>query len=276
MAKFRFSATTIRSLNKLLDEGFVLKSGLSKSAKAEIDILLDNSILRIEGKRIVVNRELELLDLIAATPDAPDELDHASAAKLFGDAHKGGRQKQFAILVRSREACVWKRLDSDVSVSVSEICDKTGVAAIAIESDDDWYSNEPIAFVENDFCLWNCERFPLPQEVTSVIAYHGMADSRLIDWLGFRKRAPKVFWCPDYDYVGLNNYLRASGKADVQLWVPPTFDLLLKSTAVNPERLRKQKHLVESLRQSNDPDVQKVLSSLMAAGGGIDHEAFIE
>jgi hypothetical protein len=276
MAKFRFSATTIRSLNKLLDEGFVLKSGLSKSAKAEIDILLDNSILRIEGKRIVVNRELELLDLIAATPDAPDELDHASAAKLFGDAHKGGRQKQFAILVRSRGACVWKRLDSDVSVSVSEICDKTGVAAIAIESDDDWYSNEPIAFVENDFCLWNCERFPLPQEVTSVIAYHGMADSRLIDWLGFRKRAPKVFWCPDYDYVGLNNYLRASGKADVQLWVPPTFDLLLKSTAVNPERLRKQKHLVESLRQSNDPDVQKVLSSLMAAGGGIDHEAFIE
>ncbi len=276
MAKFRFSATTIRSLNKLLDEGFVLKSGLSKSAKAEIDILLDNSILRIEGKRIVVNRELELLDLIAATPDAPDELDHASAAKLFGDAHKGGRQKQFAILVRSRGACVWKRLDSDVSVSVSEIGDKTGVAAIAIESDDDWYSNEPIAFVENDFCLWNCERFPLPQEVTSVIAYHGMADSRLIDWLGFRKRAPKVFWCPDYDYVGLNNYLRASGKADVQLWVPPTFDLLLKSTAVNPERLRKQKHLVESLRQSNDPDVQKVLSSLMAAGGGIDHEAFIE
>ncbi|TQV78160.1 hypothetical protein FKG94_13895 [Exilibacterium tricleocarpae] len=276
MAKFRFSAATIRSLNKLLDEGFVLKSSLSKSAKAEIDVLLDNSILRVEGKRIVVNREPELLELMAATPDSPEELDHASAAKLFGDAHKGGRQKQFAILVRSRGDCVWRRLDSDVSVSVSDICDKTGIASIVIEPSDDWYSDETIAFVENDFCLWNCQRFPLPEEVTSVIAYHGMADSRLIDWLGFRKRAPKVFWCPDYDYVGLNNYLRASTKADVQLWVPPTFDLLLESTAVNPERLRKQKHLVESLRQSNDPDVQKVLSSLMAAGGGIDHEAFIE
>jgi len=276
MAKFRFSAATIRSLNKLLDEGFVLKSSLSKSAKAEIDVLLDNGILRVEGKRIVVNREPELLELMAATPDFPEELDHASAAKLFGDAHKGGRQKQFAILVRSRGDCVWRHLDSDVSVSVSDICDKTGIASIVIEPGDDWYSDEPIAFVENDFCLWNCERFPLPEEVASVIAYHGMADSRLIDWLGFRKRAPKVFWCPDYDYVGLNNYLRASAKADVQLWVPPTFGLLLESTAVNPERLRKQKHLVESLRQSNDPDVQKVLSSLMAAGGGIDHEAFIE
>lgn len=276
MAKFRFSATTLRALNKLLDEGFVLKSSLSKSAKTEIDVLLDNSILRIEGKRIVVNREPELLALMAATPDIPNELDHASAAKLFGDAHKGGRQKQFAILAKSRGDCVWRRLDSDVSVSVSDFCDKTGVASIAIESSDDWYSDEPIAFVENDFCLWNCERFPLPEEVTSVIAYHGMADSRLIDWLGFRRRAPKVFWCPDYDYVGLNNYLRATAKADVQLWVPPTFDLLLKSTAVNPERLRKQKHLVENLRQSHDSDIQRVLSSLMAAGGGIDHEAFIE
>lgn len=276
MAKFRFSATTLRALNKLLDEGFILKSSLSKSAKTEIDVLLDNSILHIEGKRIAVNREPELLELMAASPDVPNELDHASAAKLFGDAHKGGRQKQFAILVRSRGDCVWRRLDSHISVSVSDICDKTGVASIAIEPDDDWYSDGPIAFVENDFCLWNCERFPLPEEVTSVIAYHGMADSRLIDWLGFRKRAPKVFWCPDYDYVGLNNYLRASAKADVQLWVPLTFDLLLESTAVNPERLRKQKHLVENLRQSHDPDVQKVLSLLMAAGGGIDHEAFIE
>lgn len=71
-------------------------------------------------------------------------------------------------------------------------------------------------------------------------------------------------------------YLRASAKADVQLWVPPAFDLLLESTAVNPERLRKQQHLVKKLQQSSDLDVQKVLSSLMAAGGGIDHEAFIE
>lgn len=276
MAKFRFSVTTLKSINKLLNEGFVLKSSLSKSAKTEIGVLLDNSILRIEGKRIVVNREPELLELIAATPDIPNELDHASAAKLFGDAHKGGRQKQFAILAKSRGGCVWRRLDSDVSVSVSDICDKTGVASIAIEPGDDWYSDEPIAFVENDFCLWNCKRFPLPEEVTSVIAYHGMADSRLIDWLGFRMRAPKVFWCPDYDYVGLNNYLRASAKADVQLWVPPAFDLLLESTAVNPERLRKQQHLVKKLQQSSDLDVQKVLSSLMAAGGGIDHEAFIE
>ena len=80
MAKFRFSAATLRSLNKLLDEGFVLKSSLSKSAKAEIDVLLDNGILRVEGKRIVVNREPELLELMAATPDFPEELDHASAA----------------------------------------------------------------------------------------------------------------------------------------------------------------------------------------------------
>ncbi len=276
MAKFRFRASTIRTLNKLLDEGFVLKGGLSKSAKAEIDVLLDNRILRIEGKRIVVNREPELLELITATPDSPDEIDHASAAKLFGDAHKGGRQQQLAILVRTRGHSVWKRIDSNANISVSDISDKTGVAAIAIEPDDDWYSNEPIAFVENDFCLWNCERFPLPEAVASVIAYHGMADSRLIDWLSFRPRAPKVFWCPDYDYVGLGNYVRASAKADIELWVPPTFDLLLDSTAVNPDRLRKQQRLVKNLQQSNDPDVQKVLSSLIAAGGGIDHEAFIE
>ena len=90
MAKFRFSATTIRSLNKLLDQGFVLKSGLSKSAKVEIDVLLDNGILRVEGKRIVVNREPELLELMAATPDSPEELDLPVPRSYLGMPIKGG------------------------------------------------------------------------------------------------------------------------------------------------------------------------------------------
>lgn len=203
-------------------------------------------------------------------------LNHADAARFYGDAHRGGRQPKLALLLRTQGYCLWRKVDSDLQMETSIISDTMGIASIAITPEDDWYCDQAIAFVENEYCLWNCKTFPLPSEVAGIITYHGTADSRLIDWLAYQKRAPKVFWCPDYDYVGLNNYVRVKSKADVTLWIPDQLEDMLNSPANNPQRLEDQKKLVPNLLKCGDSDVQNVLRLLLAAGGGTDHEAFVE
>ncbi len=111
-----------------------------------------------------------------------------------------------------------KAWDSDVvwqnandRMRPSELTARFGVAALQINAEpsleQDWQCNRPLFLVENQALFDRCDW--LPQDFKGCLAYYaGQLSEVLLQWLAEQKRTDEVILFPDYDGVGLNNYVR--------------------------------------------------------------------
>ncbi|MGD0959176.1 MAG: hypothetical protein ABSB19_05150 [Methylomonas sp.] len=89
----------------------------------------------------------------------------------------------------------------------ADLTARFGVAAMRIGPIYAWRSNKPLLLVENQ-ALFDRHDW-LPEEFDGCLAYYaGQLSDVLIRWLSAQKRTNDVILFPDYDGVGLSNYVR--------------------------------------------------------------------
>jgi hypothetical protein len=114
------------------------------------------------------------------------------------------------LLIKSWDAdVVWQNAND--RMQPSEHTARFGVAALQINaglsSGQDWQCNRPLLLVENQALFDQCDW--LPQDFKGCLAYYaGQLSDVLLQWLAEQKRTNEVILFPDYDGVGLSNYVR--------------------------------------------------------------------
>ncbi|MGR5419673.1 DUF7281 domain-containing protein [Vibrio sp. PNB22_4_1] len=90
------------------------------------------------------------------------------------------------------------------------------------------HTHHSIWLVENQALFDRLDWLP-NNEPTTVIWYRGQLHNKLIDWLSVPERASMVYFFPDYDGVGLNNYRRLKERLEdrTEFWMMPKWKELL-------------------------------------------------
>ena len=100
---------------------------------------------------------------------------------------------------------VWE--DGNSQLHVSELTKNFGAAVLQINLGQAWHSNKPLFLVENQ-ALFDCTDW-LPKNFNGSLAYYaGQLSELLLQWLAQQKRIDVVTLFPDYDGVGLSNFVR--------------------------------------------------------------------
>lgn len=89
----------------------------------------------------------------------------------------------------------------------SELTERFGVAALRIGAGQGWQCNSPLLLVENQALFDRCDWLPL--NFKGCLAYYaGHLSDLLLLWFSAQKRSENVILFPDYDGIGLSNYVR--------------------------------------------------------------------
>jgi hypothetical protein len=106
----------------------------------------------------------------------------------------------------------------------SNLTTRFGLAALQIKAGYSWYSNRPLLLVENQALFDRCDW--VPEDFNgSLVYYAGQLSDVLLHWFSAKKRTDEVILFPDYDGIGLSNYVRLADAvhADTSLnfyWLP--------------------------------------------------------
>ena len=127
-----------------------------------------------------------------------------------------GTERHSKIGKTSHDCCylLMKAWDSEVvwdngnsTMQVSELTENFGAAVLQISLGQTWQTNRPLLLVENQALFDRCDW--LPENFNGSLAYYaGQLSELFLQWLAEQKRTDVVILFPDYDGVGLSNFVR--------------------------------------------------------------------
>jgi len=143
---------------------------------------------------------------------------------LQRDSKKGQSTHETSYLLMKcwHESVFWK--NGETTFYPEKLTREFGVAALQIQVNQAWQSHFPLLLVENQ-ALFNCPNW-LPENFDGCLIYYaGQLSNVVLRWFAEQKRAEKVILFPDYDGVGLSNYVRLAralhGKSKLEFfWLP--------------------------------------------------------
>lgn len=195
----------------------------------------------------------------------------ASAVALHGDAHAGKNDTLIFHLSVKGTVC-WH--NHGKVVHLTRIINDCGMASLIVRPEDKWSTNSPIALVENLDLVVNADRYfkNIPFE-GSIIYYAGWASGKTLEWLKQQNNPPRII-LPDYDLIGLNNYLKLKNIfPEIKLYIPDNLEELVRRYG-NAKRLKDQSgHGYRVV--TDDADAQMVLTLIEKYGQCLDQEALI-
>ncbi len=265
-------------LIKIIEQGYLLSSTVPQSAEPKIQQFRDAGFISWEksgrGSRYVLVDPYSIKKLLEATGyhGSTDGLTpKAKAVSRHGDAHAG---KDDSILIQisvKGEDIYWRK--NEKPVDIKTIVKDCGMASIVIRSEDKWRTNSPIALVENiDLLIYSKKYFAQIPFQGNILYYAGWAGARVIEWLKKQSKAPQIIF-PDYDFVGLKNYLKLKNSfPELQIYIPDELPELVRRFG-NKKKFVKQSQKY-SLEQ-NDADVHSVYSLMQKYGKCLDQESLL-
>ena len=165
-----------------------------------------STVYRIINRQSVINylRQLHPLDnesLPANLPVRSRNIGTERHSKIGKTSHDC-----CYLLMKAWDAeVVWD--DGNSILQVSELTENFGAAVIQISLGQAWQSNRPLLLVENQTLFDRCDW--LPEKFNGSLAYYaGQLSELLLQWLAEQKRTDVVILFPDYDGVGLSNFVR--------------------------------------------------------------------
>ncbi len=195
----------------------------------------------------------------------------AKAVALHGDAHKG-RDATMLLTLSAADHAEWS--NGDNTLNVTDYVSKFGIASMAIRPGDQWYTNQPVALVENlDPVLYASKYFGKVDFHGSIIYYSGWLSESFLAWLTEIKRAPSYVLFADYDLVGIKNYLRAKQRIgnSLSMYIPANIkELLLRFGKALESKSDRQ--LIES---SGDCEAIGLYRTLLETGRRLDQESIL-
>ena len=271
-------ASTHKYLLKLLDTGKLSQSSISKSVLPVIEQFRDAGFVQWQrsgrgGIFTLKNRKAveKLLEGTGYHGQIEDLSPKAKSVAFNKNAH-GGRDNTLLFLLATTPDVLWYK--NGEPLNIFEIVQKCGVASILVRPEDDWRTDHPIALVENkDLLVYATRYFKRIQFKGNIMYYGGWVSNRVIEWLKQQEKPPHIIF-PDYDIVGLTNYLKLKAEfPDIKLYIPNNLSDLLKRFG-NAEKLKTKasRRLIETTR---DKDARRVYSLILKYGVGLDQESLM-
>lgn len=252
-------------------------STVPKAAKPDIANLVTTGFIHWEksgggaryhlGNAQAVN---ELLEASGYLEDHQGLTPKAIAVARHGDAHRG-RDDAMLLMLSTAGQPRWH--NQDVILDVRNQVNQFGIASLVVRPGDNWVTDEPVALVENlDLAIYGKQYFERIGFHGSILYYSGWISKALLDWLSESNRSPGYTIFPDYDLVGIKNYLVAKQRLGpmLNIHIPDNLPELLNKFG-NSEKLQSQtdRALIE---KSKDKDALYVYRALLESGKGIDQE----
>ena len=271
--------STKNTLIALLSEGQIKRSQLSKTAKPLVEQFVSAKVLKKQrsGNGVIYT----LLDsgpikkyLEATGYHGPTEhlTPKGQAVANYGDAH-AGKGKTLIFHLSATDTVWW--YNHGEAVYLSGIIDDCGMASIAVHPEDKWTTNHPIALVENlDLLVYADKYFENIPFKGNIMYYAGWVSSKAIEWLKQQENPPDIIF-PDYDLVGLNNYLKLKEIfPEIKLYIPDGLEDLFRRFG-SVKRLKTQRGKDFTVNPGKDKDVQYVYSLILKYGKCLDQESLL-
>lgn len=174
----------------------------------QIEILKQgrSTVYRIINRQSVINylRQLHPLDEDSLPANLPTRSRNIGIDRN-SKAGKTGHECCYLLMKAWDSEVVWQ--DENKAMHISELTKHFGAAALQINVGHAWQCNRPLLLVENQALF---DRYDwLPVNFNGCLAYYaGQLSDVLLQWLSEQKRTDEVILFPDYDGVGLSNYVR--------------------------------------------------------------------
>ena len=277
----------IRLLEKLLEQGHLLDSawGINGSGRDLCEELSAMRLIELDLKQRWQFRPRNYSALLRHKEQLESEQQEYLSVKVnhsarSGDSQsaKGSEHKYY--LLNAWKPCEWFHLENpEQTFDLYQACQFSGPVSLTFHPADDLACDQPLALLENIEPLHQLEQMTGREHFGCALFYHGNLSESLLRWLTAHRRAPEIWLFPDYDYVGLTNYLRIKDTLpDVQLFVPDDLEERLRNRNQGCAQRTEDQYKkidMERLNASNDPQVQWVMSILKGTDKGLSQESLL-
>jgi len=272
-------------LDTLLEQGSLPKSGCSASLMRCLKPLIDSGVVVDErsgaGRRMVVSNNSALANFIHTrfpNAEVPQETPNRIAALArFRDTKALRTDTRDVVVLRSwSDVAMWRE---HRPVPVATATREHGTFSFVLTPDSPYELRTACALVENPTVLLDFERLGLSASIPVALYAGGRTSRRVLQWLASQTASTfSLLHLPDYDPVGLNEFLRvrAALGTRARLHVPEN---LAKAFARfgNSDLVRRESSpaLIRGLRQGTIPEVRGVLDLIEHHNAGLEQEALL-
>ena len=200
----------------------------------------------------------------------------------YRDSKSGRHQHDSSyLLLKGTPGARWQRCDGARFDLAAETASRgASVLALGPELQDDWTSDGELWLLENQEVFDRLDWLPAGTRA-SLVWYRGQLENNLIEWLAQRPRASRLVLFPDYDGVGLDNYLRLRRRlgSQVAFWLMPDWEQKLIRYGDNALWNRTAadfRTAVEQLEQQGeplDPALHQLIGCMSRYGLALEQEA---
>lgn len=187
-------------VRKQLDE-FALRT-------RQIEVMREgrSTVYRILNRVALQNyyQQLHPVDPSDLSEDLPDRSRNIGINR---NSKKGrsGHETSYLLMKAWDDDVVWQ--NGQHTLPVATMTRHFGAAVLQINSDQAWLCNCPLLLVENQ-ALFDRPDWLEPDFDGCLIYYAGQISDWMLNWFSALPRSPQLVLFPDYDGVGLSNYLR--------------------------------------------------------------------
>ena len=275
--------STRRNLLGLAEQGRLRLSAIGRPALREMQPLFDSGVIAIvrsgSGQALQVQHANALETFMRvhfpqdeAVADLPAR---ANALRTMRNTKQARTKESAMLLLRALRPlhCVLDGKGLDV-FSLTQSC---GAVAVVLDGKRFWEMQGQIALIENMECFLHAERMQLG--VDAVIYTAGRLSGIALDYLGSGNLHDcSYLHCPDYDPVGLAEYVRyrARLRDRIQLYVPENLRELLQTYGKSALLQGRNGQIMQTLRREANADMKAILQMLDEANAGLEQEILIQ
>lgn len=269
--------------HRLLQTGTLPRSECGRALVRALKPLFDSGVIRWEkaagGQRLAVTNVPAFQRWFRQHfPDGQLSEDAASSRVRAVAQYRDSKalRSNLPVLVCLRSTRDGGLLRDGVPVETTRATKEHGVFAFTLTNPTVYSLQGTCALIENLAVFQSFERLPL-EAALAIWTTGGTNSNRFLDWLASNiQRGLRILHLPDYDPVGLTEFLRHYKRLGdaVTLYLPDDLPALFSSHS-NASLLTKQKNqrLLMALRKSEHPIVRQVVALMDECNRGLEHEA---
>ena len=272
-----------RHLSILSDSSSLPASSISKADRQRLLTLFDAGVIEEvrsgAGRRLVVTNQSALRAFVQSLYPSGlegfkgDLPSRSRAVAERRDSKKAIGKRQTILLVRGFNGCTFRKDES--RLPVADWTESAGVASLCLASMKGWRCQGTLGLVENLEAFWHIEK--IAPFVDLAIYAEGRIGVDVLDWLSSPGMIEaRVVHFPDYDPVGMDEYLRIKRACPerTKLFLPADLKTLF-SRYGKAQLLYDSSAVLARLRKSADSEVRYVVELMDRFGVGLEQEALL-
>lgn len=247
-------------LKDLIESKKISQSGISKTIlkSKEFDMLLKANIIQFR----TANNKGKFYDVVELEKlkeyfknKFPNEITGvytgSQNAKTFRDSKGGRKESQRIILLRGFNHII----ANDLSIVLSEFTNNFNVFSIQLNQ----LKVDKLCFIENLDSFMKAEK-TISKDFTYIHCYGRISINNFKNI-----QAQEILFCPDYDFVGLSEYLKMKSiYPNTKLYLPSDYDQLYKSYSKPLKKKNgREQRPTEQILKSTELCVKNICEQLM-------------